>query len=69
MPETYTTQIKIEVDNMIGRLLATLSDDESVESVVAALIDHAAQGVYRPGAWERAGLSRPSARNSSSGWS
>jgi hypothetical protein len=26
---------------------------DSVTSVVETLIDHASQGVYRPGAWER----------------
>jgi hypothetical protein len=46
-------QIKLEIDDVVGRLLATLSGNNSAESVVAALIDHASQGVYRPGAWER----------------
>jgi hypothetical protein len=46
-------QITLEIDDTTASLLATLSESGSVTSVVETLIDHAAQGVYRPGAWER----------------
>jgi len=32
------------------------SDLKTVEDVIGKLIDHAQQGVYRPGAWERGWL-------------
>lgn len=44
-------QIVVEVSDTVYKLLAVLGDD--VEAVVSQLIDHAQQGVYRPGAWER----------------
>jgi hypothetical protein len=49
-------QITLEIDDTTASLLAILSDDGSVTEVLETLIDHAAQGVYRPGAWERAWL-------------
>jgi len=50
-------QLTIEVDDTVYALLEVLTNGEyapeSVEDVVLKLIDHAQQGVYRPGAWER----------------
>ncbi len=53
-------KITIEVDKVRYRLLQVLTcgpyAPPSVEEVVGQLVDHAQQGVYRPGAWERAWL-------------
>ena len=50
-------KITIEVDRVLYDLLQVLTcgpcAPESVEGVVMELVDHAQQGVYRPGAWER----------------
>jgi len=50
-------KITIELDDVGYGLLQVLtcgSDaPQSVEDVVGQLVDHARQGVYRPGAWER----------------
>ena len=47
----------VEVDDVVYSLLEVLARGPSglgsVEGVVHELIDHAQQGVYRPGAWER----------------
>ena len=53
-------KIILEVSETVHGLLATLCDEfhPDVESVVLTLIDHAQQGVYRPGAWERDWLSQ-----------
>jgi hypothetical protein len=52
--------IAIEMDDTVYALLEVLTRGrygrESVEDVVLKLIDHAQQGVYRPGAWERGWL-------------
>ncbi len=52
--------IAINVDETVYALLEVLTRGEyapdSVEGVVLELIDHAQQGVYRPGAWERGWL-------------
>lgn len=56
--------ITIEVSDTVYSLLEVLGQGDavdrrgserriSVENVVSKLIDHAQQGVYRPGAWER----------------
>jgi hypothetical protein len=49
--------LTIQIDDTIYALLEVLTRGEcapaSVEEIVARLIDHAQQGVYRPGAWER----------------
>jgi hypothetical protein len=50
---TLHMQITLEIDDTTVNLLATLSENGSVPEVLETLIDHAAQGVYRPGAWER----------------
>ena len=53
-------KITVEIDEIPYRLLQviTCSADApaSVEEVVGPLIDHAQQGVYRPGSWERGWL-------------
>jgi hypothetical protein len=50
-------KITVEVDETVYQLLQVLTKGEccpgTVEGVVLELIDHARQGVYRPGAWER----------------
>ena len=45
--------LTIQVDEVVARLLAVLDEDRSAESTLSTLANHAAQGVYRPGAWER----------------
>ena len=49
--------ITLELDDTVYQLLEVLTRGEhgphSVDAVVGQLIDHAQQGVYRPGAWER----------------
>jgi hypothetical protein len=61
MAET-TKKITVEVSTVVYELLEALtkgeSAPESVEGVVLDLIDHAQQGVYRPGAWERGWLTQ-----------
>jgi hypothetical protein len=46
-------KITIEVSDTVYKLLQVLDPEGSVEVVVLTLADHAQQGVYRPGAWER----------------
>jgi hypothetical protein len=46
-------KITIEVSDTVYELLKTLDEKGSVEVVLTELADHAQQGVYRPGAWER----------------
>ncbi len=49
-------RITVEVNDVVYNLLRVLASslpDARVEDVVGLLIDHAQQGVYRPGAWER----------------
>ena len=50
-------KIMVEVSDEVYGLLAVLTKGKhaegSVQGVVKKLIDHAQQGVYRPGAWER----------------
>lgn len=50
-------KITIELDDIGYGLLQVLRcgpyAPQSVEDVIGQLIDHACQGVYRPGAWER----------------
>jgi hypothetical protein len=49
--------VTIEIDETVYALLQVLTRGEygpdSVEGVLLELADHAQQGVYRPGAWER----------------
>ena len=46
-------KVMITIRPEVVGLLKTLSDTGDVKQVVNQLIDHAQQGVYRPGAWER----------------
>jgi len=50
--------ITVEVSDTVYELLEVLTKGQrpeckTVKDVVLKLIDHAQQGVYRPGAWER----------------
>lgn len=46
--------IRVKVSPVVFDLLRVLGNDEiDVKGVIERLIDHAQQGVYRPGAWER----------------
>lgn len=54
-------EITIRISGETAARLAVLADPAgfgpvTVEGVIAELIDHAQQGVYRPGAWERGWL-------------
>jgi hypothetical protein len=53
-------KITIELDAVDYGLLQVLTcgqyAPQSVEEVIGELLDHARQGVYRPGAWERCWL-------------
>jgi hypothetical protein len=50
-------KITVEVTDVVYELLEVLTKGEccprTVARVVLELIDHAQQGVYRPGSWER----------------
>lgn len=46
-------RITIELTETDCALLSVLDDEGKVEHVLLNLADHATQGVYRPGAWER----------------
>lgn len=54
-------KIEIEVSDIVYALLEVLAREEEkqckvymgVKHVIETLIDHAQQGVYRPGSWER----------------
>jgi hypothetical protein len=58
-------KITLDISDEVADLLTALSVDpitgglafktqkEAVKAVILQLIDHAQQGVYRPGAWER----------------
>jgi hypothetical protein len=53
-------QITLEIDDTVYSLLEVLTigkySPNTVQGVIEQLIDHAQQGVYRPGAWERGWL-------------
>lgn len=55
-----TVSITLELSQRVADLLAVLTVGEyapdDLEGVLMKLIDHAQQGVYRPGAWERGWL-------------
>ncbi len=51
MPKHPSKTIALEVDATVYELLSVLGG--TAEEVVGELIDHAQQGVYRPGSWER----------------
>ena len=46
-------KVTINLSARVAALLAALDERGDVKSVIDKLIDHAQQGVYRPGAWER----------------
>ncbi len=55
---TRRRMVTVEISPTAYKLLQVLTKSkfhptESVEEVIERLIDHAQQGVYRPGAWER----------------
>jgi hypothetical protein len=56
-PKEKEISITITVSREVYKLLTTLCDRQglypTVADVVTGLVDHAQQGVYRPGAWER----------------
>ncbi len=52
MPDVEKT-IRIKISTTVYGLLKVLDSRGNVEEVIQQLIDHAQQGVYRPGAWER----------------
>jgi hypothetical protein len=53
-------RITVEVTDQVAEYLAVLADPTegyaTIDTVVEGLIDHAQQGVYRPGSWERGWL-------------
>lgn len=51
-------KLELEIDDTHARLLAVLDEGGNLKAVLAQLIDHAQQGVYRPGAWEREWLTQ-----------
>lgn len=56
MPRKITIEVSDVVYNLLQVLTLTVLREHpprSVEDVVSLLVDHAQQGVYRPGAWER----------------
>jgi hypothetical protein len=57
-PKTVT--VTLELSERVAGLLTVLTRGEyapeDLQGVVMTLIDHAQQGVYRPGAWERSWL-------------
>jgi len=60
MSTKNSKKITVEVSDTVYQLLQVLADGGAfegraltVEDIVDQLIDHAQQGVYRPGAWER----------------
>ncbi len=48
-----TVTVKLELDSRVAELLAVLDDEGDLKAALLKLADHAQQGVYRPGAWER----------------
>jgi len=53
-----TKQVTVELTERTYALLAVLSPAGNVADVLGTLADHAADGVSRPGAWERDWLAR-----------
>lgn len=48
-----TINVADEVAERLRALVHPATGCETIEQVVSTLVDHAQQGVYRPGAWER----------------
>lgn len=53
---SITIEIPDEWAERLGALVDPAAGLSTVSAVVSELIDHAQQGVYRPGAWERGWL-------------
>jgi hypothetical protein len=58
MPKEEKKKITIEIRASVYELLAvpsggTNGNPANVTGVIEELVDHAQQGIYRPGAWER----------------
>ena len=51
IPDEVAARLAVLTDPSLLAVGATIAD--SARDAVAVLIDHAQQGVYRPGAWER----------------
>lgn len=51
-------EITITIDDNTAKVLSFLDENDDVRNTVLRLIDHAHQGVYRPGSWERDWLYR-----------
>lgn len=60
-PET-TVSVTLELSQRVARLLTVLTTGDyapdDLHGVIMKLVDHAQQGIYRPGAWERGWLER-----------
>lgn len=58
-PETAVS-VTLELSQRVARLLTVLTTGDyapdDLHGVIMKLVDHAQQGVYRPGAWERGWL-------------
>ena len=52
-PKQEEKTITITMSATVYSLLKVLDERGNVEEVINLLVDHAQQGVYRPGAWER----------------
>lgn len=55
-------KITIELSKTVHSLLSVITKSDmgptTVAEVIETLIDHAQQGIYRPGSWERGWLER-----------
>ena len=51
-------KIELNIPSPVAELLAALDEKGNVKNVLLQLIDHAQQGVYRPGSWERDWISQ-----------
>jgi hypothetical protein len=57
-PKLITIDVSAKVYELLEVLTKGEYAPESVEGVILRLIDHAQQGVYRPGAWKRQWLTQ-----------
>lgn len=55
MPEQSGVQVTLNLSASTADLLSALTDPvyDDLEAVLMKLVDHARQGVQRPGSWER----------------
>ena len=59
MPErTLTLDLPDEILDRLERLVEAFEPTASLDQLVALLLDHVQQGIYRTGSWERAWLER-----------